>query len=239
MSRPCVSALMAAVLLLGPSPAVAAATVAATMAEPDPAPMTEPEPAPVAEPDPAPVAEPGPAPVAEPAAEPGPAPTAEPGSKPAAEPGPAPAAEPHPAPATEPRSAPATEPHPAPAAEPASRRVRSPGDRMVQAGVGMVVAGLVGYGLMAVGLGIGNRAEGDLRPLLERDDIEARHQVLARGQRGNRLAIAGAVTATVAMAVGIPLIIVGRRRHEASTPHAALSVGGAAGNLAVQVRGRF
>ncbi len=116
---------------------------------------------------------------------------------------------------------------------------RQPGDRMVQAGVGVVVAGLLGYGLMAAGLGIGNRAETDLNALPDRDDISTRRDVLARGRLGNQLAIAGAVTATVAMAVGIPLIAIGRRRHEAGTTSATLVVGGMAGAFGAHVRGRF
>jgi hypothetical protein len=122
---------------------------------------------------------------------------------------------------------------------PAPRPERGSGDRMVQAGVGVVVSGLVGYGLMAVGLNVGNRAEGELLPLTSREDIEARREVLARGRLGNRLAIAGAVTAAVAMAVGIPLIVIGRRRHEASMPRATVIVGGMGPGVGLRLRGRF
>jgi hypothetical protein len=128
------------------------------------------------------------------------------------------------------------------ASEPArssSRRERLPGDRMVQAGVGVVVAGLAGYGLMAAGLAIGSQAEGDLVALAERDDIDARRDVLARGQLGNQLAIAGAITATAAMAVGIPLIVIGRRRHEAASPRAMVLVSGGAAGFGLRIRGRF
>lgn len=135
-----------------------------------------------------------------------------------------------------PRPGVAAEPVPGPEPE---RRPRQPGDRMVQAGVGVVVAGLVGYGLMVVGLGIGNQAESELLPLSEREDVERRREVLVRGRLGNRLAIAGAVAATAAMAVGIPLIVVGRRRHEASAPRAAVLVGGVAGGFGLRVAGRF
>lgn len=124
--------------------------------------------------------------------------------------------------------------------EPANERApRLPGDRMVSAGVGVVVAGVVGYGLMAVGLGIGNRAEGDLQALVEREDIDVRREVLARGRLGNRLAIAGAATATAAMAVGIPLIVIGRRRHEAASTRAMVGVSGGPGGVGLWVRGRF
>ncbi|MEM9457678.1 MAG: hypothetical protein AAGF11_26095 [Myxococcota bacterium] len=126
----------------------------------------------------------------------------------------------------------------------APRSERQPGDRMVQAGVGFVVASLVGYGLMAAGLGIGNRAENDLRPLWGREDIERRREVIARGQMGNRLAIGGAIAATAAMAVGIPLIIIGRRRHQAHASSATLTLrvggaGGAGGSFGLHMRGRF
>jgi hypothetical protein len=120
-----------------------------------------------------------------------------------------------------------------------SRRARAPGDRMVEAGVGVVVLGIAGYGLMGAGLVIGNGAESDLPSLGERDDLEARRAVMARGRLGNRLAIAGAVTATVAMAVGIPLIVIGRRRHEAASRRATVVVSGGATGVGLRVSGRF
>ena len=150
----------------------------------------------------------------------------------------------------------ATEPEPQPAAaqpvkttavttepaptEPAwTRGDRRPGDRMVKAGVGVVIAGVLGYVVMAAGLGMGNRAQGELFALPGRDDIEARREVLARGQLGNRLAIGGAVAATAAMAVGIPLILIGRRRHQAASPHAMVMMSGGANGLGLRVVSRF
>lgn len=126
------------------------------------------------------------------------------------------------------------------AREPApSRRSPAPGDRMVQAGVGVVVLGVAGYGLLAAGLGIGNRAEADLALLGTQRDLEARRDVLARGRLGNRLAIAGGVTATAALAVGIPLIVIGRRRHEAASPRAMVVLHGRTDGLGLRVQGRF
>lgn len=125
-----------------------------------------------------------------------------------------------------------------PEAEAPARPQRQPGDRMVQAGVGVTVAGLLGYGLMAAGLGVGNQAEGDLRSLTGREDIDRRREVLARGQLGNRLAIAGAVTASVALAVGIPLIVFGRRRHEAGA-RAVVLLDGSGHGLGLRLRARF
>jgi hypothetical protein len=148
----------------------------------------------------------------------------------------------------------ASEPAPAAAAPVATRPVgppppasdatpsplgRVPGDPMVKAGVGIVVAGVLGYVAMAVGLGMGNRAEGDLFSLGAREDIEARRDVLARGRLGNRMAIGGAVAATVAMAVGIPLIVIGRRRHEAASPRATVMLNGGTEGVGLGLRGRF
>ena len=112
-------------------------------------------------------------------------------------------------------------------------------DRMVQAGVGVVLAGVLGYALVGVGLAIGNRAEGDLFTLAARDDIDRRRDVLARGKRGNQLAIGGAIAATAALAVGIPLIVIGRRRHEAVTSRTAVMMTGGAEGLGLRVQGRF
>jgi hypothetical protein len=98
----------------------------------------------------------------------------------------------------------------------APRKPLLPGDRMVQAGVGVVVGGVAAYALFAVGLAMGNNAESQLPPLREREDIDHRRDVLARGKLGNQLAIAGGVLSAVAIGVGIPLIVIGRRRHIAA-----------------------
>lgn len=116
-------------------------------------------------------------------------------------------------------------------AQAAERRERREGDGMVYAGVGVTVAGIAGIGLMGAGLGIGNRAEQDLAAAQRREDLDERRALLDRGAVGNRLAIAGAVTAAVGLAVGITLIFVGRRRHQAS-----LSMHPGPGSVTVRVR---
>jgi hypothetical protein len=110
---------------------------------------------------------------------------------------------------------------------------------MVKAGVGVVIAGIAGYVLMAAGLGMGNRAEGELFSLSGREDIGTRREVMARGQLGNRLAIGGAIVATAAMAVGIPLILIGRRRHEGRSPRATVMLSGGATGLGLRLHARF
>ena len=117
-------------------------------------------------------------------------------------------------------------PQPASAAPP---RERKPGDGMVAAGVGVLCGGIAAYALLAAGLGVGSRAEDDIAALQQEEDIARRRDVMERGVLGNRLAIAGGVLAAVAMSVGIPLVVIGRRRHEAAV---ALQPGG----IAVRVR---
>lgn len=96
-------------------------------------------------------------------------------------------------------------------------KVQPPGHGMVVAGVTVTLGGVAAYILMGAGLGIGNGANQDLASLNRREDIEARRDVLRRGATGNRIAIAGGITAAIAMAVGIPLIVIGRRRAVAAT----------------------
>ncbi|MBL4689027.1 MAG: hypothetical protein JKY37_30830 [Nannocystaceae bacterium] len=91
------------------------------------------------------------------------------------------------------------------------------GHGMVVAGTTVTLGGVAAYILLGAGLGIGNGANQDLASLNRREDIEARRDVLRRGATGNRLAIAGGIMAAVAMAVGIPLIVIGRRRAVAAT----------------------
>ena len=95
-------------------------------------------------------------------------------------------------------------------AAPAKQRPRGHG--LVVAGVVLVSTSLAAYIATAVGLGIGNRAENDLRPLRQEDDIDARRDVMARGQLGNRLALGAGISALVLMGAGIPMIVIGRRR---------------------------
>lgn len=102
-------------------------------------------------------------------------------------------------------------------------KTRPEGHGLVVSGVVLVSASLAAYVATAVGLAIGSRAEADLLPLRDADDIEARQDVLARGQLGNRLAIGAGVTAVALMAAGIPMIVIGRRRAAADQPHAAVT----------------
>jgi hypothetical protein len=143
------------------------------------------------------------------------------------------------APEPEPAPTPAAEPEPAPATTPvgpdpaAVRRART----LVIAG--SVTTGLGGLmlGVLTGGLVIGRKAEQDgdaltLQALaagapLSQDDPELQ-ALVRRGRTGNQLAIAGGVIATVALAAGVTVLVLGLRQRKRLTPRAAL-VPGAAG----------
>ncbi len=154
---------VAAVLVVGATAGVIAATHTGTQAAPlptvtltpitttdtptptttpAPKPTTTPTTAPAPKPTTAPAPAPAPKPAAKPAAKPAPAPAPKPAAKPAPAPAPKPAAKPAPAPAPKPAPAPAPKPAPAPAPAPADLWVGSthitggtPAQRQVVAGV--------------------------------------------------------------------------------------------------------
>lgn len=118
----------------------------------------------------------------------------------------------------------------------APKRETLPGDHMVRAGVGVLVAGIVAYGLLGAGLGIGAAAEQDISSRQRAEDQASRRDLIARGQVGNRLAIAGGVLAAVSMAVGIPLVVVGRRRHERAMASLSAAPIAGGGGLTLRIR---
>lgn len=85
-------------------------------------------------------------------------------------------------------------------------------DRLRSAGTASMVLAVVGYALVAVGLGVGNATTADIRSLRRPEDIDRRRTLLARGQVANHLAIGAAISAGVLTALGIALLIAGRPR---------------------------
>lgn len=87
----------------------------------------------------------------------------------------------------------------------------SPGVKTMRAaGVTLVTAGGVALALMVTGLVLGARASDEVGLASLPEDERA--LLLRRGQRFDRLAIAGGVLAGATLAAGVPLLVVARRR---------------------------
>jgi len=110
---------------------------------------------------------------------------------------------------------------------------------MVVAGAVITLGSVAAYGVLGAGLAIGNRAELDIAAQGERDDIENRRDLLSRGELGNKLALVGGITAAVAIVVGIPLIVVGRRRATGRSAQRAAQTQQRRLTLGVQGAGAF
>lgn len=102
----------------------------------------------------------------------------------------------------------------APPSASAETRPGRPGRPMTIAGSVFIMASAGGYIAMAVGLGMGNNADNEVRSLGAAEDLERRREVMDRGELGNRLAIGAGVSAAVLMATGIALVVVGRRKSD-------------------------
>jgi ABC-type Fe3+ transport system permease subunit len=109
---------------------------------------------------------------------------------------------------------------------------------MVIAGTVLTVTSVAAYLVLAAGLVIGLNARDDLKAIDKGHDPDRYDEISQRGKIGNTIAISGGVTAAVTMAVGLPLIIVGRRRQarllEKAKASAMLLPGG--GGVALRVR---
>lgn len=95
--------------------------------------------------------------------------------------------------------------------EPASAQTR-PGRPLTIAGSVLIMASAGGYIAMAVGLGMGNNADAEVRSLQSSEDLERRREVIDRGELGNRLALGAGLAAAALMATGIALVVVGRKK---------------------------
>lgn len=104
-----------------------------------------------------------------------------------------------------PSNAAAADPAPAPAET-------RPGRPLTIAGSVLIMASAGGYIAMAVGLGMGNNADAEIRSLQSSEDLERRREVIDRGELGNRLAIGAGLAAAALMATGIALVVVGRKK---------------------------
>lgn len=87
-----------------------------------------------------------------------------------------------------------------------------PGRPLTIAGSVLIMASAGGYVAMAVGLGMGNDADAEVRSLQSSEDLERRREIIERGELGNRLALGAGVAAATLMVAGIALVVVGRKR---------------------------
>lgn len=115
-----------------------------------------------------------------------------------------------------PQLAAAAEPPPPSDAAPGAAEAppAAPGRPMAIAGSVLIMASAAGYIAMAVGLGIGSKADADVGALGSVGDIDARRDAMDRGQMGNRLALGAGLASAALMATGIALVVVGRRKNE-------------------------
>ncbi len=82
---------------------------------------------------------------------------------------------------------------------------------MVGAGAALTALGLGGGTMLIIGVVMGDNAEIDSGLLPLEEDIPERERVIARGQLGNGLTVGGILGATVFLAAGVPLLVVGLR----------------------------
>ena len=122
------------------------------------------------------------------------------------------------------------------AAEPAPAPQHTPGRPMAVTGSVLIIASAGGYVAMAVGLGIGNESDAQVRSLQAADEVERRREVMDRGRLGNRLALGAGLASVALMATGIALVVVGRRKAEAATSVGLLPLERGAG---IQLGARF
>lgn len=119
-------------------------------------------------------------------------------------------------------------------AQPASPSPRRRG--LVAGGAVALGVGVAGLAMLGAGVGIGAAAN-DVSAV--RDDKLARERQFDRGRRANDLAIAGAVVAPIALAVGIALVVVGVRGPTKRRSRTAWSPWGGDRAVGMLVRGAF
>ena len=111
--------------------------------------------------------------------------------------------------------------------------VRRPGTGLIVGGTLGMVAGVAGLGVMAVGMTQAASANG-FDPA---DDPASRRAQIARGERGNAMAVVGVVAGSALLVSGAILVGLGVKKRRATQATAQLSVGPTGALLGV--RGRF
>ena len=98
---------------------------------------------------------------------------------------------------------------------------------LVAAGAAMGAAGVASFVVMGVGLGIGDRAEGEAAAAMKAGQLQQiREDIHPDGVLGNRMAYGGAIVGGALLVTGVVLLTVAARRARASQARVS---GGAAG----------
>lgn len=118
----------------------------------------------------------------------------------------------------------ASAPPPRPVHAPPPERKRGTG--MLAAGATLLVVGGGLAGAMVAGIVRSRRSESRLGELDTIESETERPRVVERGELGNRLAIASGAVASVAVASGIALVVVGKRRRDASRTQGGVAITG-------------
>lgn len=123
------------------------------------------------------------------------------------------------------------------------KRERKPGTGLIAGGAVALTIGAGGLGMIGAGVALGQAHQRDAEALLLPDQLAELDELDRKGAQANAITYAGIGVATVGLAVGVALIVVGVKKRKAAGPpdETALRVGGwldrdAAG---VTVGGRF
>ena len=105
---------------------------------------------------------------------------------------------------------------------------RKPGTGMIAGGAVALTIGAGGLGMIGAGLALGQARQRDAEALLLPDQLDELEQLDRQGAQANAITYAGIGVATVGLAVGVALIVVGVKKRKAAGPTeaTALRVGG-------------
>lgn len=108
------------------------------------------------------------------------------------------------------------------------KRERKPGTGLIAGGAVALTIGAGGVGMIGAGVALGQAHQRDAEALLLPDQLAELEELDRKGAQANVITYAGIGVATVGLAVGIALIVVGVKKRKAAGPseHAGLRVGG-------------
>ncbi len=97
------------------------------------------------------------------------------------------------------------------------KRERKPGTGLIAGGAAMLAVGAGGIGMIGAGVALGQSAQRDAEALVLPQEIGQLDAIDARGARANAISFVGVGVATVGVAVGTALIIIGVNKRKAGS----------------------